>query len=319
MGPLTIARELALGVYVACEDLEVTEALSIALERAEDLFLSPTADRADVVIATPPLMEGVPPGPAVVVLASPADPLPAAREAIARGAQGVLGWPADEALLSLRLHDAASRRALAGAGGGRIVSVVGARGGAGATMVAAYLARAMDALLVDLAGGPEGQAIFAPSPPPTTLETLAPLLGEIGADAVTRAAHEHAAGVACLYGGGASVSEAGRLVAALREAAPCSIVDGPLSGADVALVVVGADVGSVRAAASAAGNVVLNRTARGRLRAADVERSLGRAPVAVLPEDARAARAADLGRLASRGAFVRPVRRLAGRVHELLA
>jgi Flp pilus assembly CpaE family ATPase len=313
---------VALGVYVACQDLGATEALSNALDAAEDLFLAPTADRADVVIATPSDLEGVPPGPAVVVLALREDPLPAAREAIARGAQGILGWPADEALLSLSLHEAAARRSRDTTARGRIVSVVGARGGAGATTVAAYLARAMgdSTLLLDLGGGVAGQAIYAPSEPHSTLVDLEPLLGEITVDAVTRSSHEHASGVPCLYGGPSPARDVGRLASAVRDAAGITIVDGAISPADLTLVVVGPDVGSIRAAAALDPNasVVLNRSARGRIRARNIERALGRQPVVIVPDDPRIGRAADLGRLTSHGESVRRFRRLAKRIRSLL-
>jgi hypothetical protein len=95
-----------------------------------------------------------------------------------------------------------------------------------------------------------------------------------------------------------------------------TIVDGLIAGAEVTLVVLGPDVGSVRAAAAFSPDaaLVLNRAARGRVRAWDIERSLGRSPLAIVPEDPRLGRAADLGRLTSRGESVRRIRRLAKRI-----
>ena len=70
--------------------------------------------------------------------------------AMAVGAQHMCALPAEEDLLTRNLADAAEQ-ARGGAGDGRVIAVVGGRGGAGASVFAAALARtAASSLLVDL-------------------------------------------------------------------------------------------------------------------------------------------------------------------------
>lgn len=70
--------------------------------------------------------------------------------AIAVGAQHICALPEQEDLLTRNLADTAEQ-ARGGAGDGRVIAVVGARGGAGASVFAVALARtATSALLVDL-------------------------------------------------------------------------------------------------------------------------------------------------------------------------
>jgi secretion/DNA translocation related CpaE-like protein len=70
--------------------------------------------------------------------------------AIAVGAQHICALPAQEDLLTRNLADTAEQ-ARGGAGDGRVVAVVGGRGGAGASVFAVALARtAASSLLVDL-------------------------------------------------------------------------------------------------------------------------------------------------------------------------
>lgn len=80
-----------------------------------------------------------------------------------------------------------------------------------------------------------------------------------------------------------------------------------------------ARIGSAAAEVAETGaSIVLNRSLRGRIRADDIERALGRKPIAVLPDDAPLGRTADLGKLSSRGQAVKRFRRLAKRIRPLL-
>jgi Flp pilus assembly CpaE family ATPase len=306
---------MALGVYVLGDDVSVVESVTLAIERSEDVFVAPTMDRAEVVLAAPgALASRSPPDGAALVVLADADPLASARAAIARSAHGILGWPEEAHELSLRLREAAARRRAAGRPPGRIISIVAARGGAGASTVGAYVARELEAVLVDLEGGPAGQALYAPEAPAVTLTELAPVWDELTPDALERAAAPHAAGVRCLYGGSDAPRSAGRLASALRGLAPIAVVDGFLEEADVAIRVIGPDVGSVRCAAQPGHTgveFVLNRARRDGVRADDAARALGSQPLGVVPYDPRIARAADLGRFAGHGRAVSRLRRLA--------
>jgi Flp pilus assembly CpaE family ATPase len=306
---------MALGVYVLGDDVSVVESVTLAIERSEDVFVAPTMDRAEVVLASPgALASRSPPAEAALVVLADADLLASARAAIARSAHGILGWPAEAHGLSLRLREAAARRRAAGRAPGRILSVVATRGGAGASTVAAYLARDLEAVLVDLEGGPAGQALYATEAPVVTLSDLAPVWNELTPDALERALAPHAAGVGCLYGGSEVPRSAGRLAPALRGLAAIAVVDGLLEGADLAVRVIGPDVGSVRCASQtphAGLEFVLNRARRDGVRAGDAARALGSQPLGVVPYDPRIARAGDLGRVAGRGRAVSRLRKLA--------
>ncbi|MGN6379619.1 MAG: hypothetical protein ACTHNU_11760, partial [Gaiellales bacterium] len=94
----------------------------------------------------------------VVVLARELD-VATYRSALAAGARAVVGVPPAPAELVQAIGDAARRSASAGSpSGGRLVTVVGALGGAGATATALSLAAPTQGLLADLAH------TWAPSP-----------------------------------------------------------------------------------------------------------------------------------------------------------
>jgi pilus assembly protein CpaE len=74
------------------------------------------------------------------------------RRALAAGARGVLTLPAVPSTLGDALAEAAATPATPSAAEGRVMAVVGAKGGSGATSIALALARLGRALLVDLSG-----------------------------------------------------------------------------------------------------------------------------------------------------------------------
>lgn len=306
---------MAVGVFVACDDPFVADAVTHALSRTDDCFAAPALDGADVVLAEP---ERVPAEThaAVVVLAA-TDPIAAARCAIARGADGIVAWPDEPASLARIIRDAAARKTPTARG--RVIAVVGARGGAGATTVAAYIAArfAPDALLLDVRGGEAGQALYAGGEERVTLSDAPRLAAEPSVQALRAMAAAHASGAPCIFGGTAPPAATAALVACARSVVPLVIVDGAAPDADATVVVCGADVGSVRGAATlAATHVVLNMASRGRVRARDARRALGLDDLVVVPSDPRIARAADLGRLAGRGPGRRALMRLAARIGE---
>ena len=309
---------MAVGVYVACEDPFVADAVTHALGRTEECYAAPALDGADVVLAEPSCVPERS-SAALVVLAS-GDPISVARFAIERGADGIAAWPDEPASLSRIVQAAAARRAPVARG--RVIAVAAARGGAGATTVAAHLAArfAPDALLVDLRGGAAGQWLYAAGDAAVTLTDASGVAREPSAHALRSMAAAHASGANCVFGGGAPPPATPALIACTRTIAPIVIIDGAAPDADVTVIVCAADVGSVRAAAAllpvATGRivVVLNRAARGRVRPREARRALGIERLIVVPADPRLARATDMGRIARRGPARRALARLAERL-----
>ncbi len=309
---------MTVGVHVLADDVRLLELVTDAIERSDDAYVATSAEQAHVVLAQPSLLPRARGSAAIVVLAT-GSPIAAARAAMDAGADGIVCWPDDEQVLGLRLAEAAGRRVAEERGPGRVIAVVAARGGAGATVIAAHLAATLapDALLLDLRGGPAGQALFATQPASVTLTSAPGVLTQPSAESLRRAATTHAAGVSCVLGGDAPPAPPPGLSAALRHGAAFTIVDGFVEDADVTLLVIAADVGSVRGAVALAlhlpgrAEIALNRWTRGRVRPRDVQRAMGRKPAVVIPDDARLARAADLGRVARRGPGARAIARLA--------
>lgn len=309
---------MPIGVYVACDDPFVADSVTHAITRDADCYAAAGQSDADVVVAEPHRMPAGGGRPVVVLACS--DPVAAARLAVARGADGLAVWPDDASALAGIVVQAAARRAPDA--NGIVIAVVAARGGAGATTVAAHLAAALapDALLVDLCGGAAGQALYADAgaDPAITLGAAPAIVVEPSVRAVRAAAAAHAAGVSCLYGGDAPPVAGASFASTLRAAASISIVDGPIADADVTVLVCGADAGSIRAALPMLGagrvQVVLNRSARGRVTRRQARRALGLDAIAVVPDDPRLMRAADRGRVARGGPGRRAIARLARRI-----
>jgi Flp pilus assembly CpaE family ATPase len=201
-----------------------------------------------------------------------------------------------------------------GAGAAKVLAVAGARGGAGATTVAALLAASVpDSLVIDFDPVGAGQRAFAPEG--AGVASLDRALASPVPEVIVRVAEPHAAGRALYRDPGEPVDRdaASVLVLAARRAASLVVADvGRLNSRGEAtlrgaapLVVLADDVASLRAArsfldAGGEASFVLNRLRRRGLRAAHVERALGQRPVAVLPPDRRLARAPDLGVLPKR-------------------
>jgi hypothetical protein len=305
---------MSVGVAVVHDDVRVLDEVAHALDRTEGVHLAGLGDHedADVVLAGGEGLKTLRPGAAGVVVLSTGDPLVDARAGFALGAAGLMRWPEDVADLGRLVAAAASSRARASnAVRAPVVSVVGARGGAGTTTVACLLAFATPgALLVDFDFGGAGQLGYAQDGAGGSFERIAaaPL-----PDVVDTVAEPHAAGRAVLLPAGTApptdmIRDA--VLDAARRSSPLVVVDAGRLPVDVAtatrtVVVCADDVASLRSARAHidAGHdvvLVLNRLRRRGLRAAHVARALGREPAAMLRPDRRIARAADLGVLPRR-------------------
>ena len=326
----------SVGVAVAHPDPGIVDELVHAVEAEEDLYLALDPARATVVLAGEPALARIsssppPGGTAIVGLAADHDVTEVARAALRCGAQEIVCWPQDRAMLRSILRDACSRARLAAGGSdGRIVAVAGARGGAGTTTVAAMLARAIkDSVVVDLDPIGAGQAAFLADGAEPTLADVLAAVDDLDPRSLSAAMTPHASGRAVCAAprvASATSQQATRLLALLRGTVPVSVIDAGRGGdeasrtvlrlADATLLVCGPDVGSMRGAramgeVAGTGRVVLNHASRMRLSARDVARVLGEPPAIIVPADPAIRRAGESGRLPSRGPARRAVDRFA--------
>jgi pilus assembly protein CpaE len=332
----------SLGVVVSHPDPGIVDELVHAVEAESDLYLALDRTRASVLLAGGPQLETIPAEPppqgtAIVGLAGDHDVATIARAALRCGAQEIVCWPRDRALLPAILRDASSRaRLAAGRADGRVIAVAGARGGCGTTTIAAMIARAIpDSVVVDLDATGAGQSALLAEGADHTLGDLLSAIDDLDPSSVARAFAPHAAGRAICAPArskGPSAVQATRLAALLRSAAPASVfdvgrgdgetADAVLSKADRVVCVCAPDVASMRGAralADACGSmpaVVLNRLARMRLSPRDVARVLGEKPALVVPDEPAVRRAGEAGRLPARGTARRLVEKFSKRLLE---
>ncbi len=310
----------SVGVSVLHEDASVLDDVAYAIERCDGIHLAAlSAVRGEGVILASPLSFPRAPGSSSLVVLSTGDPLADARAGFAANARGFVRWPDDAGNLGAIVASAAVGHA-SSPSLGRAIAFVGARGGAGTSTIACLLAAHVEgSLLIDLSGG--GQLAFADDDAGGSLEraAAAPL-----PDVVASACESHAAGRALLP------AEVDRpvpvatfvrtLVRSAQRVASVVVIDcgrdAPAFEPDVTFLVCAADVASVRAARSCPEEraLVVTRMRRSALRAAHVEKALGRAPVAVMPMDRSLARAADVGLLPRRPS--RPVKRFVAALRE---
>lgn len=318
----------SVGVVVAHDDPSVAEDVAGLLERAPDLFVAATsleqARPGNVIVAGgEPLASMVTSTQPLVVLAE-SQVLRAGRRALQLGARELIEWPGEADKLAGAVRRAATpeRRGVAL---GRVVGVMGARGGLGTSTIAAALAASIDgAIVVDLSPG-AGQRSFSDGDPARTLHDLARAHADPPPEAVEAALIAHAGGARCLHGApftdlpGASALHT--MVNAVRALAPVCVLDLGCIGSESAramhaersIVVVGNDVGSVRAALGANlenATFVIRRVRRGGVPVRDVSSALGATEPIVVPHDASLARSVDLGALPSRNS--RALKRLRG-------
>jgi hypothetical protein len=305
---------VSIGIAVFHDDPRVLDEVVDAIDSCEGVHLVATDDdrhEAEVaLVGGGPLRTFRVERGSLVVL-SAGDAVADARLGFEAGARAFLRWP-DDAHDLVRVAAKAAAAASPG-DAGTVIAVAGARGGAGATTIAALLAAAVrDSIVVDLDGAGAGQRAFAPDG--TAGTSLERVLAAPVPEVVERAAEPHAAGRA-LYrepGDPVPAESAAAAISAAAHTAPLVVVDvGRLRPSLVSLqaarriVVLADDVASLRVARAfldggGEASFVLNRLRRRGLRAGHVERALGQRPVVVVPPDRRLARAPDLGALPRR-------------------
>ena len=323
---------------VSHPDPGVVDELVHAVEAAPDLYLALDAGRASVVLAGEEGLRRLSSGPASpgvarIGLAVDGDLREVARVSLRCGAHDIVCWPRDGATLRETVRDAASRARLAAGGAdGTIIAVVSARGGAGATTVAAMVASALpDSAVVELDAAGAGLSAFLPKKTEPTLASVLDVVEDLDPGGLRAALVPHAAGRAlCSTARGEppSPERVERLLALLRASVPTAVLDvgrasdagarAAIRLADVVLCICAPDLQSMRGARALAAGVevsyVLNMATRLRLGARDVGRVLGAAPVALIPFDGSVRKAGESGRLAARGPARRAVNRLAASV-----
>ncbi len=349
-------------VVLALEAHDVAEEVMHFLDRSGQARVVATAsdDRQlteavrqlepDVIVAQPGLVDPASVrGPAVLAVET-RESISSLRSAVRIGARGYFVWPADRDALvgaagaALSVPTSATRRA-------GVVSVHGARGGAGATFVATHLAAALvragkECILIDADPlyGDVSAAVGAPTQDVHTMTDLLPLVPELNAGHLADALWTHPSGFSMLPAPGPEGASAvrgtdlGTIVEVAATDADAVVVHLPravdelsragLTVSDRVLEVLSLDVLSFRAATRALeafeplgmrGRVafVVNRAARSEITPGDVERVFGVPPVGVVPFDRAVGRAQDRGRvLPGRGRIGRSFDRLARAVFE---
>lgn len=306
--------------------------------------------RPGAVVAIPDLLEDLDATAPIAI--DVRETIPGLRSAIRARALGFYVWPHEREALGRDLSRLGIDEATERDERGKVVAVVGARGGAGATFLATNLAAAMahagagtvladlDPLYGDVA---PALGISADSVLPSITE-LVPVSGEITEEHLDRVLHSHPSGIRVLLAP-SSVSENSRLdaksvtgiVGALRSRFDAVILHLPrdlnesvlaaLEAADDALIVVTLDVVGIRAArrlldrlrALGVGRhirLVVNKVDRGEVVPEDAELVL-EAPLACVIGSYRGVqRSQNRGELifGRRGHLSRRISRLAGQL-----
>jgi pilus assembly protein CpaE len=295
----------------------------------------------DAVVASPSLLRrGSPADGRAVLAVDTRESVGSLRAAITAGARGFYLWPQERDQLA-----AASRRAATGVArdeaDGRLVAIVGSRGGAGTTFLATHLAAAFarrrrDCVLVDTDAmfDDVGAALGIPVDEP--VPTLLDLIADEGAIAAERRPWTHQAGFRVIPG------SSGREVLAPDPDDVLAVIDATLRSsdvvvahlprtvssvgravvahADVVVVVLTLDVASFRAAKRVVDGFdvedrcrfVVNRAARADIAVADVQRVFGRPALGVVPASKAVRAAQDRGTLLpGRGRVARAIDRIA--------
>ena len=269
------------------------------------------------------------------------------RTAIRIGAREVFEWPSEREQLANALVGIRGTKALEGSARGRVIAVVGARGGAGVTFVAthlaaAYAARGEHAVLVDAdpAHSDLTAALgVAPAGEARTIADLLPVIAELSPDHLEDVLFRHSRGFSVLLGpdvpddaitpgvcrGAVALLALAYDPVVVHIARPADPSARDLVAmADAVVLVASLDLLSIygaRRAIEALGIdassqtclVVVNRAGRSPLGRKDVERVLGMRPAVCIRPDPRVPRAQERGRLlgpSARGA-IKDVRRLA--------
>ena len=272
----------------------------------------------------------------------------ALRTAIALGAVGAFRWPEERHALGDQLHHRRPSAPAPAASQGSVISVQGARGGAGTTFVACQLAATLSArgiptVLVDaaLAFSDVTAALGVSSEQGVrTISDLAPVVDEVSPEHLGKVLYQHPAGFGVLLGpldgttvGAAEAALIRAAVSSLRTSHGAVVVHTSrcldeatleaIRSSDTVLLVTTLDLFSLygakraihRLGSSKSGgvSVVVNNAVRSPVGVGDVERVLGVAPVARIRFDSAVPRAQQCGELLRprSGRAARDVERLA--------
>lgn len=294
----------------------------------------------DLVVAQPSLAAAARGAP--IVALDGRESVASLRAALDAGARGFFVWPDDRERLLGTIARANGSRVESGPRG-LVVAVRAARGGAGATFVAAHLAGALarsgrTCLLIDgdQVSDDLRLAVGAPLDELHTLGDLLPVAGHLRPTQVVEAAWVHPAGFSMLAAAdpeariagdpflgviGAAATTFGVVIVHLSK----GLDDGAIAAlqiADRVLHVLTLDPVAFRAAdraldggsrfgLAARSGFVVNRAARGEIVPSDVRRVFGVDPLAVVPADRGVERSMGRGRLVTKGRTGRVFDRLA--------
>jgi Flp pilus assembly CpaE family ATPase len=307
----------------------------------------------DAVIAQPSLVLSASLNGSQLIAVDTRESVNGLRSAIRAGACGYFVWPVEREELA-GAAAASARRAGVGSKRALVIAVQASRGGAGATFVsthlsAAFARRGSECVLLDadfaFADVTAALGAFAEpeAPPHHTIADLIPVIDELDPLRLGDALWHHPEGFAVALAPEASQNEwsgsdrVQRVIDVAAQAADVVVVHLPRSidevaalacaGADRVLMILSLDVLSFRAGTRAIQrmpydrvDLVVNRATRAEVTPSDVQRVFGRAPVAVLPNDAAVPRAQDHGRLLPpRSRLSKAFDRLAERLSERLS
>jgi pilus assembly protein CpaE len=137
-----------------------------------------------------------------VVLVAQEMTVPVLREAIELGTHGVFAWPEERDDLSDLIARSTRQGSETESGRGRVLAVVGARGGAGTTFLASNLAatfavEGLRCVVVDMDHGFADLTVALGVPledPPRTVSDLVPVTDELSPEHVEDALYQHSAG-----------------------------------------------------------------------------------------------------------------------------
>lgn len=280
-------------MYVAARDERVAEDVLVAIERSSELFIAPTLELANAIVAEPGFVPPIPDGCALVVLASGVEPLQGARYALDVGAAGIVIWPQEAQVIGEEISGAVMTMRNPRGVPGKVVEVVGTHGGAGSSSLVAQLAGAFgpQSLIADVATHGIGQGMFVN-------ESV------------------HASGGLCVHRPGTLIT--GQDVAAFRSSAPVTIVDGRCPDADVSLVVCSSAVLAARGLDHLrewlADDWILIANRMSAVAARNLGKRLGAPHVFAVPDDTAMARLHARGKIATRGGAAKAIGRIAGEI-----
>ena len=283
----------------------------------------------DAAVVSPGVLESADVDGAAVLVVDARETTSCLRAALRAGARGFYLWPEERDALARDAERAARPRPEEQPSRGRVVAILGPRGGAGVTFVATNLAaacadRGADTVLADLdpfyADVTAALGIADEGTP--TIAELAPVADELTGEHLDRILHRHPRGFRVLLAphrpldAGLEprvVSGSVRALRARHDIAllhlPRGLDDGTrtaLEEADAVLLVVTLDVLALRDARRALdvlgamgiegrSRLVLNRVGRGEVVPEDAERVLGLHPAVLIKEDRAVRRAQDRG------------------------